>query len=131
MCLIGHNVEIMRLMGKAFIDGRCLRSVDCAKDEKEFEVKKGLISLVAGAALLASSVAYAGSAPLAPGGAAGVQKAENIGGVPVYALVGGVLLVVGFIAVLTDTSKGNANSTTCGSPSSPVCTPPSTGTSST
>ena len=79
-------------------------------------MKKSLISLMAGAALLASPVAYAGSAPLAPGGPAGVQKAENIAGVPVYALVGGVLVVVGLVAVLSDTGNGHAA----------VTTPPST-----
>lgn len=79
-------------------------------------MKKGLVSFLAGAALLASPVAFAAPAPLAPGGAAGVKAAESMGGVPVYAWVGGVLVVVGLVAVLSDTGNGHTATTTCGGP---------------
>jgi hypothetical protein len=87
-------------------------------------VRKGLVSLVAGAALLASPIAYAASAPLAPGGAAGVQKAQSFAGIPVYALVGGVLVVVGLVAVLSNTGNGHGAVCTTGAP--PGCTSSST-----
>ena len=92
-------------------------------------MKRALISLVVGAGLLATPVAsFAGSAPLAPGGAAGVRKAESIAGVPVYALVGGVLVVVGIVAVAGGNGGGHVGTTTTGCDPSGNCTTPSSGT---
>lgn len=95
-------------------------------------MKRALISLLAGAALLSAPVAYAAASPLAPGGAAGVKKAEDLGGVPVYAWVGGVLVVVGIIAVTANSSNGHGTTSTC-APGQSTCgggsgTPGTTGT---
>ena len=88
-------------------------------------MKRALISIIAGAGLLVAPVAsIAASTPLAPGHAAGVKQAENIAGMPVYALVGGVLVVVGIVAVASGQGgSGHIGTvTTCGSPSSPTTT---------
>ncbi len=77
-------------------------------------MKRALISILAGAAMLSAPVAYAATSPLAPGGAAGVKTAENWGGVPVYAWVGGVLVVVGIVAVAGNGSNGHGVTSTCG-----------------
>lgn len=82
-------------------------------------MKRALISVVVGATLLASSVssvAFAASAPLAPGGAAGVKQAQEWSRIPVWGYVGGVLVIVGFVLVLTDNSKGSVSTTTTGHP---------------
>jgi len=79
-------------------------------------VKRALISILAGAAMLSAPVAYAASTPLAPGGMAGVKAAQNWGGVPVYAWVGGVLVVVGVIAVASNNGNGGHGATTTCSP---------------
>ena len=80
--------------------------------KKELKVKRPLISLMAGAALMSATVAYA-AAPLAPGAAAGVKAAESMGGVPVYAWVGGVLVVVGVVAIASGGSNGHGTTSTC------------------
>ena len=67
---------------------------------------------MAGAALMSAPVAYA-AAPLAPGGAAGVKTAESMAGVPVYAWIGGVLVVVGVVAVASNGGNGHGTTTTC------------------
>ena len=79
-------------------------------------MKRAIISVVAGAALVLSSAAFAASAPLAPGGAAGVKQAQEWSRIPVWGYVGGVLVIVGFIAVLTDSDNGHASGTTCFGP---------------
>ncbi len=84
--------------------------------EKELKVKRALISILAGAAMLSAPVAYAATSTLAPGGAAGVKTAENWGGVPVYAWVGGVLVVVGVVAVASGGSNGHGVTSTCTPP---------------
>jgi hypothetical protein len=77
-------------------------------------VKRALISLIVGAGLMISpGMSFAASTPLAPGGAAGVRQAQSMNGVPIYAIVGGVLVIVGFVAVLADNHGGHASSTTC------------------
>jgi hypothetical protein len=89
-------------------------------------VKRALISIVAGAALLVSSAAYAASTPLAPGGAAGIKQAQDWTRIPVWGYVGGVLVIVGFIAVLTDNGNGSAVGSTCALPgggTAPGCIP--------
>jgi len=96
-------------------------------------VKRALISILAGAAMLSAPVAYAATSPLAPGGAAGVKTAESWGGVPVYAWVGGVLVVVGIVAVAGNSSNGHTGTVSTCAPGVVSCGPgsPSTGTSGT
>lgn len=92
-------------------------------------MKRALISIAAGAALLFSSGAYAASAPLAPGGAAGVKQAQEWSRIPVWGYVGGVLVIVGFIAVLSDNGAGHAAGDTCALPgggTAAACSPPAT-----
>jgi len=79
-------------------------------------MKRAVVSILAGAALLATSTAFAAasSTPLAPGGAAGIHAAQSYRDVPVYAWVGGALVVVGLVWVLSDTGNSHAgNSTSC------------------
>lgn len=71
-----------------------------------------MISLLVGAGLMIAPAVNAATAPLAPGGAAGVKQAQMWGGVPIWAYVGGVLVIVGFVAVLSDTGNGTVHTTT-------------------
>lgn len=76
-------------------------------------MKRALVSIMAGAAMLSGSVAYAGSVPLAPAGAAGVKKAEGMDNRTVMAIGGGALVAAGLIVVLSDSGNGHGVSTTC------------------
>lgn len=100
--------------------------------QRSLKVKRALISLLAGAGLmLAPAATFAASFPLAPGGAAGVHKAENLGGVPVYAWIGGALVVVGIVAVASGNGGGHAGTISTCSPTDPTGCGGSSGTGST
>ena len=79
-------------------------------------MKRALISLVVGVALSFSSTAFAASGSLAPGGAAGVKQAQEWTRIPVWGYVGGVLVIVGFVLVLTDNDHGSVSATTTTTP---------------
>jgi hypothetical protein len=89
--------------------------------KRSFKVKRALISLLVGTGMLVAPVAtYAASTPLAPGGAAGIHKAESLGGVPIYAWVGGVLVVVGIVAITSNNGGSHIGTTTTCSPADPT-----------
>jgi hypothetical protein len=82
---------------------------------------------MAGAALCVSSVAFAAPVPLAPGSAAGIKQAQEWNRIPVWGYVGGVLVIIGFVAVLSNNSSGHSGGT-CGTENpSAGCGPNSSG----
>lgn len=76
-------------------------------------MKRAIISLVAGAALMVSPTAFAASGPLAPGKAAGVEKAEGFDNNTWLAIAGGALVVAGLVVVLSNGGNGHGTTTTC------------------
>ena len=92
-------------------------------------MKRALISTVAGEAILFSSGVYAASTPLAPGAAAGIKQAQEWNRIPVWGYVGGVLVIIGFVAILSSNSGGHGGTQTCGGPdgSTGGCSPNSSG----
>jgi len=68
--------------------------------------------------MLISPVAYGATAPLTPGGAAGVREA-NMTRVPVCAWIGGALVIVGWVWIMSGNSGHHGSATS---------TPPSTST---
>lgn len=93
-------------------------------------MKRALVSVVVGAAMLSGSVAYAASAPLAPAGAAGVKKAEMIDDHTILVVGGGALVAAGLILVLSNNGNGHAAPNTC-SPVQTTCGGGSGGTGTT
>ena len=72
-------------------------------------MKRALISLIAGAAFLAapiSAIADNATAPLLPGGVAGVNQAQGLDDVPVLWWLGGGVILGTFVLLLT--KKNNA-----------------------
>lgn len=100
-------------------------------------MKRALFSLLAGAAMLTAPAAFAASTPLAPGGAAGVEQAQNFDNGTWLAVAGGALVIGGLVVVLSNSGNGNAGAlntctptqtgATC--PVTPPVTPPATSTS--
>lgn len=85
-------------------------------------MKRALISILAGAAMFAAPAAFAASTPLAPGGAAGVENAQNFDNGTWLAVAGGALVVAGLVVVLSNSGNGSAGTVT-------TCTPTQTGAS--
>lgn len=85
-------------------------------------MKRALISILAGATMLAAPAAFAASTPLAPGGAAGVQKAQEFDQGTWLAVAGGALVVAGLVVVLSNNGNGTPGTLTS-------CTPTQTGAS--
>lgn len=96
-------------------------------------MKRALISLLVGAGMLITPVAYAASAPmapastpLAPGGAAGVHNAD-LTKVPIYVWIGGAL-VIGGLAFALSGNGHNVQPAPAPPPPPPPPPTPSTGT---
>lgn len=89
-----------------------------------------MISLLIGAAMVVSPVAYAASGPLAPGEAAGVKKAEMFSSDSTLVWVLGAAVVIGGLAVvLSGNGNGHPGTTsTCASPAGGGCSSSSSGT---
>ena len=78
-------------------------------------MRRALVSVLVGVGMLISPVAYGATTPLAPGGAAGVHEA-NLTRVPVYAWVGGALVIVGWVWVLSGNTSHHPGTTTTSAP---------------
>ena len=100
-------------------------------------MKKTVISVVLGAAMVMSSAAYAaGAAPLAPGSAAGVHEAQSFFRTnTAYWLLGAGLIVGGIALVASGSGNGHGVVSTCDPTSTgascPVTPPATTSSTST
>lgn len=81
-------------------------------------MKRALISLVAGAALVAaplSAIAADPAGPLAPGSAAGVKQAQAFDNVPLVFWIGaGVIITAAILALSNNNDNDTPSSTTTG-----------------
>jgi hypothetical protein len=88
-----------------------------------------MISLLVGAAMAVSPVAYAASGPLAPGAAAGVKKAEMFSSASTLVWVLGAAVVVGGVAlVVSNGSNGHPGTVSTCAPGQTSCSSSSSGT---
>lgn len=91
-------------------------------------MKRAMISLLIGAAMVVSPVAYAASGPLAPGEAAGVKKAEIFSSDSTLFWILGAAVVIGGVAlVVSGNSNGHPGTISTCSPGA-TCSPSSSGT---